>query len=42
MAEEPYIVRNSEDNLINFESSPKKSLPKPATPSDVKLIEVKY
>ena len=40
MAEEPYIVRNSTDDLINFDSSPKKSLPKPTTPRDVKLIEV--
>jgi len=37
--EDPYVIRNSADDLIKFDSSPKKSSSKPATPSDVQLIE---
>ena len=39
-ADEPYVTGNSTDDLIKFDSSPKKSSSKPATPSDVQLIEV--
>ena len=42
MGEEALITRNSIDDLIKFDSSPKRSLSKPGTPSDVQLSEVPY
>lgn len=39
-AEKPYTLGNTSDDLINFDDSPKKNSGKPATPSDVHLVEV--
>ena len=39
-SEEHYTGPNSPDDLIKFHDSPKKQEPKPATPSDVHLVEV--